>query len=241
MKMKLPPGVTRPVPRPPSTPPPGSSRSATSTGTGGGGTTPAFRLPPTEVAGEALFHLATLASSGVVPDHVPFDPLWAVTAQYAAAQAGAIAAKVAVGDRLVHARGGLSPQDCEKGLLYLFSAAKELEAAAEGDREQAVPRESIRLRERERDGALRARLADENAEEQLAMENDLDTRGAFAPVPACPVACLSVCPLGPSTACPWGLASSGIIRRSTLCRSYLFRPRLLPALAPFPLRSRRRC
>ena len=133
--------------------------------------------PHVAAGGDALFVIAALAFTGVLPpEDMPWHPAWADSTMRQLASIGNLEASLAVGSTLVHGRGEDVRPNCEAGLPFLRAAADEVLRRAEGSADHTVPQEPVRLRERVRDGAWAARVA-EGSDPQLRMEEDLAARG----------------------------------------------------------------
>ena len=132
--------------------------------------------PDVAAGADALFILGALSASGVLPPELmPWDDEFAASAFASAASSANRDAFLALGDRLVH--GEPAAGDCQAGLSWLRAAADEVLESATQAADHAVPKEPMRLRDRLRDGAWKPDAGDDEAAQQLQMEEDLAARG----------------------------------------------------------------
>jgi SEL1 protein len=110
------------------------------------------------------------------------DPkAWARTALVVSGEMGSSEARLAVADRVYHARGApaevLAGPKCETALGWIKPVADEAAKDAEKNEDFQLPRSPGLLRERERDARWVSEDQLENGNEQIFMEEDLAARG----------------------------------------------------------------
>jgi len=143
-------------------------------------------VPRTAASADALFALAALSWAGVLPEaELPWREPWLPAAFRSAAAAGSLSAALAAADRALHgelapagAGSSNSPGDCAAGFPAMRAAADAVLRAADSAADHGVPKEPMRLRERMRDGAWRAKAgADENSPQAVDLEMEMANQG----------------------------------------------------------------
>lgn len=106
---------------------------------------------------------------------------WVREALLVAAEMGSTEARLAVGDRILHGRGGPPEAEegpnCEAALEWIRPVADQVAKDAEESGDFQLPRHPARLRERERDAGWVSEEELENGDDQVSMEEDMAARG----------------------------------------------------------------
>eukprot|EP00897_Mesotaenium_endlicherianum_P011062 jgi/Mesen1/9985/ME000072S09396 len=133
------------------------------------------RLEEEKRAGAAQFLLGVLSATGVLPHHAPLNDSLAVEQLTRAAHAGSLHAWLALANRYYQGRG--VQKSCMGAMWYLKAAAHEVLRATEEAGDYSLPKSSVRLRDRLREGSAVARAYADDTAEQVELDEELAQRG----------------------------------------------------------------